>query len=143
MLDLSLSHALLREQPPKTFPRLLFVKFLSIVSLQSSHLSTGAMFSSSLPFLITALSLVGRATSQSCWFPDGVTQAQSDVACDSNAETSACCGPNSFCLSNGLCYIDGAVSRGSCTDKNWGPGCSEFCADGKNNAPCVTDTFYL
>ena len=78
------------------------------------------------------LLLVGRAISQSCWYPDGLTQAQADVPCDPDAATSACCGPNGFCLSNGLCLVNGAVSRGSCTDKNWGQGCAQICADGKS-----------
>lgn len=79
------------------------------------------------------LLLAGRSVSQSCWYPDHQTQAQADVPCDPNADVSACCGPNAFCLSNGLCYIDGTVSRGSCTDKNWGPECANVCTDGKSS----------
>ena len=36
-------------------------------------------------------------------------------------------------MSNGLCYVQGtrgsALSRGSCTDSNWGSACDAFCAD--------------
>ena len=71
---------------------------------------------------------------QACWYPDGSTQAP-DVPCNNNGTVSACCNNEAFCLENGLCLRDGTVSRGSCTDKNWGPECPEYCSDG-SSAPC-------
>lgn len=56
-----------------------------------------------------------------CYYPDGVTLAP-DQPCNSSGSVSTCCGSSAQCLDNGLCFGRGAVSRGSCTDKNWGPG---------------------
>ena len=64
-----------------------------------------------------------------CYAPDGVTTT-SDVPCRSNPDTpSPCCGVTAFCVDNGLCYGYGALSRGSCTDPDWGEGCPKYCVD--------------
>lgn len=79
-------------------------------------------------------SLISRTSAQrNCWFPDGSTETK-DIPCDPNAQESACCGENAFCLRNGLCYTGGVVSRGSCTDRDWGSAaCARQCATGMSN----------
>lgn len=62
-------------------------------------------------------SLTARTSAQNdrnCWYPDGRTET-ADIPCNPNAAESACCSPDAFCLSNGLCLYSGVVSRGSCT----------------------------
>jgi hypothetical protein len=60
------------------------------------------------------------------------SEAPDDVPCQTSG-TSNCCNKKDICLTNGLCYLQGsppnALSRGSCTDMNWGPACY---------APCCT-----
>lgn len=67
-----------------------------------------------------------------CWYPDGSTPAP-DTPCNQtavdNGQTSACCGADAMCMDNGLCFGKGIVSRGSCTDKNWGEPCTQYCQD--------------
>lgn len=66
-----------------------------------------------------------------CYFPDGETVAPVDYPCNASASVSPCCGPDSWCLDNGLCYHSGIISRGSCTDQNWGVGCAQYCSSGR------------
>ncbi|KAL4786419.1 hypothetical protein BJX76DRAFT_355147 [Aspergillus varians] len=69
-----------------------------------------------------------------CFFPSG-TVAPGNVACSSDQYTS-CCGTNDLCLSNGLClsvsHQPFVLSRGACTDPEWGSGCPQYC---RNNNP--------
>ncbi len=66
---------------------------------------------------------------QQCFYPDGETIAV-DVPCNSAATHSACCNVDAQCLDNGLCFRGGTLSRGSCTDRSWGPSCAQYCLDG-------------
>jgi hypothetical protein len=68
-----------------------------------------------------------HTSAQQCYFPDG-TSASTDIVCEPNSESSACCGEGGVCYSNGMCeYTDdlanGSVvmdyQRSSCTDKTW------------------------
>lgn len=91
-----------------------------------------AMAFISLRFLALSLpvsTLISTVFAQ-CYYPDGETLAP-DVACNSSASVSSCCGSGSWCLDNGLCYDSGVVSRGSCTDKSWGEGCAQYCQTGR------------
>lgn len=66
-----------------------------------------------------------------CHYPDG-TVALTDIPCNNHGSAAACCGPNYYCLSNGLCWGDLHLGRGSCTDPTWqAPGCAELCRNGK------------
>lgn len=79
-------------------------------------------------------------TGASCCYPNGMP-AKSDSPCDPDAETSGCCGSGTFCLDNGLCLGTGILSRGSCTDPNWGALCPQACKEenpggGMSMSPC-------
>ncbi|KAK5137829.1 hypothetical protein LTR08_006597 [Meristemomyces frigidus] len=78
--------------------------------------------------VLISTSLVLSTASAQCYYPDGVSLA-SDTPCNSSAAVSACCGVQSQCLDNGLCFAQGVLSRGSCTDKDWGDGCAQYCKD--------------
>ncbi|PGH06537.1 hypothetical protein GX51_02362 [Blastomyces parvus] len=71
-----------------------------------------------------------RCQSRMCYALDG-TEYPFDVPCTNN-EVTTCCNDKDICMSNGLCYLQGnhgfVLSRGSCTDKNWGPGCTAPCS---------------
>ncbi|KAI1504097.1 hypothetical protein F5X99DRAFT_373433 [Biscogniauxia marginata] len=63
------------------------------------------------------------------------------VPCNENAEVSACCSQDDYCLSNGLCLIQNAgsgnryvISQEGCTDPDWPEPCGNFC-DGKSDDP--------
>ncbi|KAI5917748.1 hypothetical protein F4810DRAFT_704666 [Camillea tinctor] len=58
------------------------------------------------------------------------------VPCDANAEVSACCSQDDYCLSNGLCMIQNGgdgnrliISQEGCTDPNWSGPCNNYCTD--------------
>ncbi|KAK8053230.1 hypothetical protein PG996_012531 [Apiospora saccharicola] len=64
-----------------------------------------------------------------CFYPKGET-AMGDAPCNPKLETSACCGGGfgMVCLDNGFCLGPSTnIIRGSCTDANWGAGCSRLC----------------
>ncbi|PKX91361.1 uncharacterized protein P174DRAFT_392559 [Aspergillus novofumigatus IBT 16806] len=72
-----------------------------------------------------------------CYFPNG--NPSSDVPCSSD-EATGCCTSGDICMSNGLClnvahqpYVAG---RGSCTDKEWGDGCPQYCKDMNRDGGC-------
>lgn len=77
--------------------------------------------------------VVSITRAQTCWYPDGKTQALNDTTCHHSTNHSTCCGQQAngspaYCLSNGLCLIDLVVTRGSCTDASWqSPYCSTYC----------------
>ena len=58
-----------------------------------------------------------------CFLPDGLTTGSFMnpplVPCDPLAAASACCVAGTSCIGNGLCYKQGGIMRGGCTDKNW------------------------
>jgi hypothetical protein len=66
--------------------------------------------------------LCANACAQTCYFPNG-DEAPDDIPCDpSGATTVACCGRESLCTQNNLCYTAGRFGRGTCTDKSWNDG---------------------
>ncbi|KAK8034255.1 hypothetical protein PG993_009250 [Apiospora rasikravindrae] len=72
-----------------------------------------------------------------CFYPEG-QDAASDAPCNPKLDTSPCCGGGygMVCLENGLCLgPDTNIVRGSCTDANWGPGCSRLCLGGSMGGP--------
>lgn len=73
--------------------------------------------------------LIAIARAQTCYYPDGKSIAM-DIPCNPDAPQTSCCASDQFCLSDGLCYGGGMVTRGSCTDQNWGPACAQVCTDG-------------
>ncbi|CAP60116.1 uncharacterized protein PODANS_1_4320 [Podospora anserina S mat+] len=94
-----------------------------------------------LQFTLFFLYCIDRCTAvNKCYYPGG-GESLDDAPCDPDAEVSVCCGRFSSgggCLSNKLCMgIDGRMSRGSCTDKNWlSPECPNFCT-GIVVTPCL------
>ncbi|KAK8131191.1 hypothetical protein PG984_007629 [Apiospora sp. TS-2023a] len=72
-----------------------------------------------------------------CFYPKGET-ATGDAPCNPKLETSACCGGGfgMVCLDNGLCLGPSCnIIRGSCTDANWGAGCSRLCLGDSMGGP--------
>ncbi|KAF7626508.1 hypothetical protein F9C07_1925775 [Aspergillus flavus] len=71
-------------------------------------------------------STASAADNRTCYMVDEKTVAIDDVPC-STKETTHCCNKNDICMSNGLCWVqstgDMVLSRGSCTDINWGGDC--------------------
>ncbi|KAH8692201.1 hypothetical protein BGW36DRAFT_464744 [Talaromyces proteolyticus] len=76
-----------------------------------------------------ALSSTSLADNRACYYPDQ-SQALTDVPCGNGTEV-ACCGSGDICLSTGFCLSieqqPYALSRKSCTDKNWGVNCPNYC----------------
>ncbi|KAK8206156.1 hypothetical protein HDK77DRAFT_512969 [Phyllosticta capitalensis] len=72
------------------------------------------------------------STNGTCWYPDGSTIA-ADTPCNDTAaaagEATPCCNGASLCIANGLCLDSGITTRGSCTDSEWGDGCTQYCRE--------------
>lgn len=83
--------------------------------------------------LLTLLSLSSFVVAQGCFYPNG-SPANGDILCQ-DGNVSSCCGPNSICLTNGLCLSveqPFTLSRGSCTDSTWqSPQCPNVCKDSR------------
>ncbi|KAL3459004.1 hypothetical protein BJX64DRAFT_301614 [Aspergillus heterothallicus] len=85
--------------------------------------------------------------SRTCFFPSGAV-ASNNVPCSSDEYTS-CCGLSDLCLSNGLClsvtHQPYVLSRGACTDPEWGSGCPQYCRDNNPEGGCsiVNINYYL
>ena len=101
------------------------------------HFSTHSLINMRVSlFLLPILSTVIVAE-LTCYYPD-TTVATGHIPCNATAsdtptDASACCFGygNDYCLANGLCWFDGILSRGSCTDKDWAsPSCSQWCLNG-------------
>ncbi|KAK8012823.1 hypothetical protein PG991_010198 [Apiospora marii] len=74
-----------------------------------------------------------------CFYPKGET-ATGDAPCNPKLETSACCGGGfgMVCLDNGFCLGQNTnIVRGSCTDANWGAGCSRLCLGMQTPCPRI------
>ncbi|KAB8256184.1 hypothetical protein BDV32DRAFT_129399 [Aspergillus pseudonomiae] len=87
-----------------------------------------------LPLLALITASVAVDSDATCYFVNG-NIATADVPCNTSAEITTCCNKNDICLSNGLCYLQSSgnhpvMSRGSCTDQNWGGAC-------KSAEPCA------
>ncbi|OJD10925.1 hypothetical protein AJ78_08188 [Emergomyces pasteurianus Ep9510] len=87
---------------------------------------------SRLVVMLLSFGAIGaRSQKRMCYALDG-TEYPYDVPCTNDEET-ICCNQGDICMSNGLCFLQGAhasaLSRGSCTDKNWGAGCFAPCAN--------------
>ncbi|KAE8376407.1 hypothetical protein BDV26DRAFT_305609 [Aspergillus bertholletiae] len=87
-----------------------------------------------LPLLALVATSVAVKSDATCYFVNG-NIATADVPCNTSAEITTCCNKNDICLSNGLCYLQSqgnhpVMSRGSCTDQNWGGAC-------KSAEPCA------
>lgn len=101
---------------------------LNIFSLPSTSLAI-------VLFLLYTPSILAEIP---CYYPDGFTIAPLHTPCNTSASdtpqsASSCCRnyANAYCVSNGLCYDEGVLSRGSCTDKTWkSPSCPQVCTTG-------------
>jgi hypothetical protein len=87
------------------------------------ELAPGAM----LFLLLLCSRLVSLTCALQCFFPDG-NVTTTDIACQSDTASSACCGEGGTCYSNGLCEYTDSLSNGSvvkdyqrssCTDRTW------------------------
>ena len=83
--------------------------------------------------LATFLLAASPASAQQCYFPDG---SPADFYAPCGGASQHCCyntGPDfhDACYSNGFCHswMMGYTYRGACTDKEWGDGCAQACAD--------------
>jgi hypothetical protein len=77
--------------------------------------------------------LLGFATlatsTANCYYPSG--KVSGSVPCNSTTTGySSCCASGHLCMSSGLCFTRGLISRGSCTDPTWkDPACAQYCLD--------------
>lgn len=80
--------------------------------------------------LYGAFSLKVSATT--CYSPGGNTIVNLNYQPCYTNETGPCCGASDVCLSNGMCFNDGAnnlVSQSGCTDPTFNaPGCAIICS---------------
>ncbi|KAK0670761.1 hypothetical protein QBC41DRAFT_363816 [Cercophora samala] len=95
-------------------------------------ISTGRMTRQIIHLALFILFCIDGCTAVNRCYYHGGGESLNDAPCDPDAEVSVCCGRSSSgggCLSNRLCMgVDGRMSRGSCTDKNWSsPECPNFC----------------
>ncbi|RDW74273.1 uncharacterized protein DSM5745_06935 [Aspergillus mulundensis] len=70
-----------------------------------------------------------------CYNLDG-SEASGHIPCGTG-ETVNCCHKDDICMSNGLCYQQGdrsVLSRGTCTDEEWGEGCYAPCSEYNRNS---------
>lgn len=87
--------------------------------------------------LLSPTLLVLTAAELTCYYPDTIV-ATDHIPCNATASDTldddfACCpgNGNDYCLANVLCWYDGVLNRGSCTDKNWAsPSCAQWCQKG-------------
>ena len=64
--------------------------------------------------------VAAQSSSLTCYNPDG-TINDIDTPCDPEAEVTHCCGSDSLCLDNKLCWEQqyANLNQGSCTDRSW------------------------
>ncbi|KAF2725852.1 hypothetical protein K431DRAFT_290352 [Polychaeton citri CBS 116435] len=87
--------------------------------------------------LLTLACCVLAQADKTCYYPSGDVSPL-DVPCNATATESACCGQNAMCLSNGACFGDGMLSRGSCTKQNWNDAaCLQQCQECNPTGGCV------
>ncbi|KAI1644748.1 uncharacterized protein F4817DRAFT_346171 [Daldinia loculata] len=83
-----------------------------------------------LQLILFQFACTAFAAINNCYYPNQ-QEAEDDSPCNPDADSSACCGGGigNICLSNGLCQgPNGAVIRGSCSDKNWdSENCANYC----------------
>ncbi|KAK6536682.1 hypothetical protein TWF281_000903 [Arthrobotrys megalospora] len=81
-------------------------------------------------FLVVLIQIATKSLC-ACYYPNG-DLAPDDIACSLSQGHSACCGADSICFANGLCFdvVSVNIARGSCTDQSWGsPQCPQICSD--------------
>lgn len=64
---------------------------------------------------------ISSVTAQlTCYDPDG-SENTDDTPCNPDADVTHCCGSNSLCLKNSLCWQQdyASLNQGSCTDSSW------------------------
>ncbi|KAF8861957.1 hypothetical protein BDZ45DRAFT_799601 [Acephala macrosclerotiorum] len=85
--------------------------------------------------LSSSITTVSAAV-RSCYYPDGTTLSQ-DTPCNTTTTGhSACC--TAPCMSSGLCFDNGLLSRGSYADQTWkDPACAPYCVDGTSGNPAI------
>ncbi|KAL4734490.1 hypothetical protein BDV11DRAFT_198121 [Aspergillus similis] len=82
----------------------------------------------SLLILLISLSFstVSATDNRTCYMVDEQTIAVDHVPCTTK-DTTHCCHKNDICMSNGLCWVQRngnmVLSRGSCSNVNWGEDC--------------------
>ena len=82
--------------------------------------------------LISILLSIPVSLCTQCYYPDR-SPADTHTPCSEDSGHSACCGPDDYCLTNGLCISYMQLKRGSCTDSTWtAPTCPFQCRDGKS-----------
>lgn len=112
-----------------TFVTLFATPWTTSVTMRSSSLISSFM-------LLGLTNLTHAATlSSSCYYPSGALAPSNDVPCNTDTDGhSACCSEGVACLSSGLCFDNGIISRGSCTDQDYADeACASACTDCKSS----------
>jgi hypothetical protein len=79
-----------------------------------------------IPLSLISL-LLPVSAAQSCYYPNATLST--DTPCNTTKTGhSACC--TAQCMTSGLCFDNGLISRGSCTDPDWkDSSCPQYCTD--------------
>ncbi|KAL4772906.1 hypothetical protein BDW60DRAFT_216130 [Aspergillus nidulans var. acristatus] len=76
--------------------------------------------------ILLSLNTASGADNRTCYMVDEKTIAVDHVPCTTK-DTTHCCHKDDICMSNGLCWAqrngDMVLSRGSCSNVNWGEDC--------------------
>ena len=143
LIDLGLVWSGLSITWPVLSPSLFTASYFSASYTNSVNQLTMRPFSSpslKIQLLALLLPLTQAATSSSsCYYPSGNLAPSNDVPCNTNTDGhSACCSEGVACLSSGLCFDNGLVSRGSCTDSDYA---DEACASACTDCMCLSFPF--
>lgn len=99
------------------------------MSLLKRSAAARALALTTTTLLMISSTATAQQQNQTCYFPDGSESGH--LACSSSGTQAACCGDSQVCMDNGLCFGDGIMSRGSCTDQDWNSKeCSQYCGEG-------------
>ncbi|KAF2500032.1 hypothetical protein BU16DRAFT_534667 [Lophium mytilinum] len=93
---------------------------------------------------VLLLSHLVYASPQTCYWPNKVV-SPTHRPCNESANESHCCGPDDFCLDNGLCYdTAGTISQQSCTDPTWDASdCFQLCKEARSGLPIMPTGLFV
>lgn len=88
---------------------------------------------------ISVLPIAAQINNATCYWPNGDV-AENTTPCKASG-TSACCGADDLCLTNGYCLVSMFVARHSCTDQSFNdPNCPQLCS--KDSLPGQAKNLY-
>lgn len=94
-----------------------------------SNMASGIMIETCTFKIIFLSAILWVNAASECYFPNKAL-ARRDTPCYADGRVSHCCSPNAICLTNQLCLSVSqpfSLSRGSCTDQDWGSDCPSIC----------------